>query len=95
MATVPAGRALIVSQLSVVTRGSPSFDASHGIVMFRNTTCSGAASFIDFPTHVGESSHDFRPGAPARGGVSIFAFGSGLDVEAEVRGYTVPVAAVP
>jgi hypothetical protein len=95
VAKPPSGRAFIVTQLSVVTLASPTFDRSHGIVMFRNATCAGAATFVDLPTHLGESAHDFHPGIPTKTGISILAFGTGYQAEAEVRGYTVAATAVP
>jgi hypothetical protein len=95
LATPASGKAFIISQLSVLVEASPSFDSSHGYTFYRNPTCAGAVTHLDFPRSIGETSQDFHPGLPTKTGASIFLFGTGFAAEAEVRGYTVPAAAVP
>jgi hypothetical protein len=95
IATPPSGKALVISQLSVLVQTLPSADSAHGYLFYRNKTCDGAISYLDFPARIGETTHDFRPGITSKSGFSILLFGTGTQAEAEVRGYTVPASAVP
>jgi hypothetical protein len=88
------GKALMVTQLRLLTRASPSFDASHAFVMWTNSTCNGADVLILYPMGLGNDTETFEPALPGSG-VSAELFGSGLVAESSINGYTVPSAAAP
>src|SRR3954454_15700858 len=50
LASPPSGKAFVITQLSVLTQASPSFDNAHGFLFFRNKTCAGAVTHLDTPS---------------------------------------------
>lgn len=93
---VPGTKAFVATQISVFTKGAPTFDADHGVIFFAEPGCAGAAVFIDVPTGVGTELFTLDPPLPipAGGILSGQAFGPGTHTEVEVRGYFVPKSAV-
>ena len=93
---VPATKALIVTQVDVDVRTSPTFDANHAVVMAAQASCLGGFVFIDQPHRLGSELSTLQPGLPVPAGstISAEAIGTGLTTEIELRGYFVPKSAV-
>ena len=91
------GKGIIITQARFITQTSPAFDASHGFIVWRNSTCNGADALIVFPDSLGSQTETLAPGLPVSGGngISAQAFGTGLTGELQINGYTVPDTAVP
>lgn len=93
---VPATKALIVTQVNVLTKSASGFDANHVLVVTKQASCLGAFAFIDQPHEAGSELFTLEPGLPIPAGATITAqsLGSGTTMEVELRGYFVPKTAV-
>jgi hypothetical protein len=96
IATPPAGRALIVTELDMdVYGGTPA--ANTFIPVYSNSTCSGGPEWDVTPATLGTSHITFQNGFAVNAGQSVAAkvFSGNYSFELYVHGYTVPAGSVP
>jgi hypothetical protein len=92
---VPGTKALIVTQINILTESASAFDPSHVLVLAKQAACAGVFVFIDQPHQAGSEVFTLEPGLPLPAGTTISGQSIGTALrEIEIRGYFVPKSAV-